>query len=83
MDYGLTIVNGYRYRASCMRSIVTFALTPADDLCCVWFIYPTLCPETDPTSRQRGCPNKRQNRNLKKKKSLVKCPIFGLDTKTY
>jgi hypothetical protein len=38
---------------------------------------------TDPTSRQRGRPNKRQDRNFKKKKSLVKCPIFGLDTKTY
>jgi hypothetical protein len=39
---------------------------------------------TDPTSRQRGRPKNDKTVTLKKKKkSLVKSPIFGLDTKTY
>jgi hypothetical protein len=37
---------------------------------------------TDPTSRQRGHPQNYKTVTLKKK-SLVKCPRFGLDTKTY
>jgi hypothetical protein len=38
---------------------------------------------TDPTSRQRGRPQKNDKTVTLKKKSLVKSPLFGLGTKTY
>jgi hypothetical protein len=31
-----------RTKASCVLSSVMFVLTPAEGLCCVWFIFPVL-----------------------------------------
>jgi hypothetical protein len=36
-------MHGHRCKASCVWSFLMFVLTPADGLCCGWFIYPVLC----------------------------------------
>jgi hypothetical protein len=39
MVSGRQIMDGHRCKASCVWNIVMFILTPADGLCCDWFIY--------------------------------------------
>jgi hypothetical protein len=43
IDSGLCIIHGHRLNALCMWRFQMLTLTPADVVCCVWFIYPSLC----------------------------------------